>query len=199
MYQYKGVYMYNNQFSSCPYYMNQAGYPYYYAKWRNTAQKFTAFSGTVTRIEDFYPGQDDASAGCYKLMSLENIDRGPVNFVISPGTYFVDHEVVEVGDEVTGFYDANAPALLIYPPQYPAIVMAKDTVYQRVTVDYFNNQLISSDGNLQLNIAPSTEVILTNDQLFNRYPGNRNLIIVYGPTTMSIPAQTTPYKIIVLC
>lgn len=139
--------MYNNQFPCCPYYMNQAAYPYFNAKWRNTAPKFAAFSGTVTRIEDFYPSQDDASVGCYKLMSLESIDKGPVNFVISPGTYFVDHEVVEVGDEVTGFYDANAPALLIYPPQYPAIVMAKDTVYQNVTVDYFNNQLISSDGN----------------------------------------------------
>ena len=191
--------MYNNQFHCCPYYMNKAAYPYFNAMWRNTAPKFTAFSGTVTGIEDFYPGQDDASAGCYKLMSLENIDRGPVNFVISPGTYFVNHEEVEVGDEETGFYDANALHLLIYPPQYPAIVMAKDTVYQNVTVDYFNNQLISSDGNLKLNIDISTEVILTNDQIFNRYPGNKNLIVVYGPTTMSIPAQTTPYKIIVLC
>ena len=191
--------MYNKQFSSCPYYMNQFAYPTFNAWWRANAQKFAAVSGTVTRIEDFNPGQDDVSAGCYKLMSLESKDMGPVNFVISPETYFVDHEVVEVGDEVTGFYDANAPAILIYPPQYPAIVMAKDTEYQNVTVDYFNNQLISSDGNLRLNIAPSTEVIMTNNQPFNRYAGNRNLIVVYGPTTMSIPAQTTPYKIIVLC
>jgi hypothetical protein len=191
--------MYNKQFTCCPCYINQAAYPSFNTKLRNNIQKFAAFSGTVTRIEDFYTGQNDASAGCYKLMSLENKDRGPVNFVISPETYFVDHELVEVGDEVTGFYDANAPAILIYPPQYPAIVMAKDTEYQNVTVDYFNNQLISSDGNLKLNIAPSTELILTNDQLFNRYPGNRNLIVVYGPTTKSIPAQTTPYKIVVLC
>lgn len=189
----------NNQFACCPYYMNPAASPSFNAKWRNISQKFAAFSGTVTRIEDFNPGQNDASAGCYKLMSVENKYMGPVNFVISPGTYFVDHEVVEVGDEVTGFYDANAPAILIYPPQYPAIVMAKDTEYQNVTVDYFNNQLVSSDGNLKLNISPSTEVILTNDQLFSKYPGNRNLIVVYGPTTRSIPAQTTPYKIIVLC
>lgn len=191
--------MHNRQFSCCPYYMNQAAYPSFNAKLRNEVQKFAAFSGTVTRIEDFSPSPSDVSGGCYKLMSLESKDKGPVNFVISPGTYFVDHEVIDVGDEVTGFYDANAPAILIYPPQYPAIVMAKDTEYQNVIVDYFNNQLISSDGNLKLNIAPSTEVILTNDQPFNRYPGNRNLIVVYGPTTMSIPAQTTPYKIIVLC
>jgi hypothetical protein len=184
--------MYNNQFSYCPYYMEQPTY-------RNKMQSFAAFSGTVTRIEDFNQGQNVASAGCYKLMSLESKDRGPANFVISPETYFVDHEVVEVGDKVTGFYDANAPTILIYPPQYPAIVMAKDTEYQNVTVDYFNNQLVSSGGNLKLNIAPTTEVILTNDQPFDRYPGNRNLIVVYGPTTKSIPAQTTPYKIIVLC
>jgi hypothetical protein len=179
--------------------MNQAAYPFFNTKWRNNAQKFAAFSGTVTRIEDFNPSQNAAAAGCYKLMSLENKDMGPVNFVISPGTYFIDHEVVEIGDNVTGFYDATAPALLIYPPQYPAIVIAKDTEFQTVTVDYFNNQLINSDGNLKLNIAPSTEVILTNDQLFNSYPGNKNLIVVFGPTTMSIPAETTPYKIVVLC
>ncbi|MVX65306.1 hypothetical protein GKZ28_16560 [Clostridium chromiireducens] len=191
--------MYNNQFPCCPYYRNQSTYPYFNATWRNAEPAFAAFSGTVTRIEDFYPAQDDASVGCYKLMSLENVNRGPVNFVISPETYFVDHEVVEVRDEVTGFYDANAPALLIYPPQYPAIVIAKDTGDQNVTVDYFNNQLISNDGNLKLNIAPSTKVILRNDQPFSRYPGNRNLIVIYGPTTKSIPAQTTPYEIILLC
>ena len=191
--------MHNRQSFCCPYYMNRAHYPSFNAKLRNKVQKFTDFSGTVIKIEDFSPSPSDASGGCYKLMSLENKDKGPVNFVISPGTYFVDHEAVEVGDEVTGFYDTNAPAILIYPPQYPAIVMAKDIEYQNVIVDYFNNQLISSEGNLKLNIAPSTEVVLTNDQLFNKYPGNKNLIVAYGPTTMSIPAQTTPYKIIVLC
>lgn len=191
--------MHNRQFPCCPYYMNQAAYHCSNAKWRIEAQKFAAFSGTVTRIEDFSPSPSDVSGGCYKLMSLESPNKGPVNFVISPGTYFVDHEVIEAGDRVTGFYDSNAPALLIYPPQYAAIVMAKYTRNQNVKVDYFNNQLISSHGNLKLNIAPSTKIILTNDQLFNRYPGNRNLIVVYGPSTKSIPAQTTPYKIIVLC
>ena len=112
---------------------------------RNKVQKFAAFSGIVTRIEDFSPSPSDASEGCYKLMSLENKDKGPVNFVVIPTTYFVDHEMVEVGDGVTGFYDSNAPAPIIYPPQYPAIVMTKDSLYQNVKVDHFNSQLISSD------------------------------------------------------
>ncbi|WP_459482524.1 hypothetical protein [Clostridium saccharoperbutylacetonicum] len=44
-----------------------------------------------------------------------------------------------------------------------------------------------------------TEVILTNEQIFDKFPRNKNLIVDYGHTTMSIPAQTTPYKSIVLC
>lgn len=191
--------MHTNQYFFCPYPMNQDANLSFNSSWRNTTQKFASFSGTVTMIEDFYTGQNDSSIGCYKMMSLENMDMGIVNFIISPETYFVNHSVIELGDKVTGFYDANAPVPLIYPPQYRAIVIAKNTESENVTVDYFNSELISSDGNLKLNIAPSTEVILTNDQIFNRYPGNRNLIVVYGPTTFSIPAQTTPYKIIVLC
>ncbi|MHC1682680.1 MAG: hypothetical protein AB6733_07000 [Clostridiaceae bacterium] len=191
--------MYNNQFLCCPYYMNQSANTSFNSKWRNISIKFAPVSGTVTRIEDFSISENDASAGCYKLMSLETIDGGPVNFVISPETYFVNHEMIEVGDKVTGFFNVNAPVPLIYPPQYSAIVISKDTASQNVTVDFFNNQLLSSDGNLKLNIAPSTEIILRNDQPFNKCPVNKYLIVLYGPTTKSIPAQTTPYKIIVLC
>ncbi|ERI93340.1 hypothetical protein HMPREF1982_01764 [Clostridiales bacterium oral taxon 876 str. F0540] len=177
-----------------------SSYPFYCPyKWRIDTQKFAAVTGIVTRIEDFNQSPNDASSGCYKLMSIESKDKGPVNFVISPETYFVDYEVIEEGDTVTGFYDANAPAILIYPPQYPAIVVAKDTEYQNVAVDYFDDQLVSSNGSLKLNLAPSTEIILKNNQPFNRYPGNRNLIVIYGPSTKSIPAQTTPYKVIVMC
>ena len=66
-------------------------------------------------------------------------------------------------------------------------------------VSFFNSQLLSSDGSLRLNIAPSTQILLENGQLFNRNPANRNLIVVYGATTRSIPAQTTPSQIIVMC
>jgi hypothetical protein len=93
----------------------------------------------------------------------------------------------------------DVPVPLIFPPQYRAVIMVKDTPYQNVKVDYFNSQLESSDGKLKLNIAPSTQIVLRNGQAFTRYPSNRNLIVVYGPTTKSIPAQTTPYKIIVVC
>jgi len=161
--------------------------------------KFQSFSGFITMIDDFLINESGEGAGCYKLMTVEDGYGAIVNFVVEPATYFVDHVMVRVGDKVTGFYDANAPVPMIFPPQYRAIVMAKDTPYRNVTVDYFNSQLVSSDNNLRLNLSPFTQIVLRNDQAFNRNPANRNLIVIYGATTKSIPAQTTPYKIIVMC
>lgn len=177
-----------------------------YAIWKRSLREyggrkmttFGLFYGIITRIDDFRTGTGEAT-GCYKLMTVQNREGSIVNFVITPNTYFVDHTMVAVGDMVVGFYDANAPVPLIYPPQYRAIVISRLVLGQNVKVDYFNEQLVSSDGTLKLNIAPFTQIILENNQAFTANLANRNLIVVYGPTTRSIPAQTTPYKIIVLC
>ncbi|GFZ87605.1 hypothetical protein GCM10010978_29240 [Compostibacillus humi] len=160
---------------------------------------FYSFHGTVTLIRGFFISPNDADAGCYKLFTLENESGQIVNFIVSPDTYFVDHETVTVGDRVTGYYDGDAPVILIYPPQYPALVMVKENSNQSVKVDYFNSQLLSSDGQLRLNISPNTRIFLTNGQLFTGNLANRDLVVVYGASTKSIPAQTTPNKIIVLC
>jgi hypothetical protein len=159
---------------------------------------FGSFYGIITMISDFLTGDEEA-AGCNKLISVRNREGSIVNFVVTPATYFVDHAMVAVGNVVIGFYDANAPVPLIYPPQYRAIVMAKVTQNINVKVDFFNRQLVSSDGTLKLNIGPFTKIILENDQAFTGNPANRNLIVVYGAATMSIPAQTTPYRIVVMC
>ncbi|MDX1806594.1 MAG: hypothetical protein R3267_06185 [Paenisporosarcina sp.] len=161
--------------------------------------KFFSFQGTVTSINEFITGANDESEGCYTILSVDNGAGTSVNFVISPDTYFVDHAMVMIGDQVTGYYDGNAPVPLIYPPQYRALIMVKDNPYQNVKVDYFNRQLVSGDGQLKLNLSPYTPIVLTNGQAFTKNPANRNLIAIYGPTTRSIPAQTTPYRIIVWC
>ncbi|EMR05398.1 hypothetical protein C772_02631 [Bhargavaea cecembensis DSE10] len=160
---------------------------------------FYSFHGTVTMISDFNPGFAPESAGCHQLFTLENELGSIVNFVVSPSTYFMDHEIIHVGDRVTGYYNGDLPVILIYPPQYQALVMVRDHPDQNITVDHFDNELLSSDGDLKLNLSSYTQMLLTNGQLFSRYPGGRDLIVQYGPTTRSIPAQTTPYRIIVLC
>ncbi|WIV13270.1 hypothetical protein [Proteiniborus sp. MB09-C3] len=157
-----------------------------------------SFYGVITNIYDTGSGTEE-SIGCYKIMTVQASDKSIVNFVITPTTYFVDHAMMSIGDTVIGYYDLNAAVPLIYPPQLQAIVMAKLVSEYNVKVDYFDEQLISSDGTLKLNIAPSTQIILENGQSFTGNPANHDLIVLYGPTTRSIPAQTTPYKIIVIC
>ncbi len=159
---------------------------------------FGSFFGIVTNISDFRTG-NEAQLGCYKLMTVQNNDGNTVNFVITPTTYFVDHVIISVGNSVAGFYDLNAPVPLIYPPQYRAVVMAILTQNQNVKVDFFDNQLISSDSTLKLIISPFNQIIQENGQVFTANSTNKNLIVVFGASTMSIPAQTVPYKIIVIC
>lgn len=159
---------------------------------------YGSFTGVVMDIQDFWREAGEP-AGCVKLMTLADSRGDTANFVVMPDTYFVDHAMVKSKDHVTGFYDAAAPVPMIYPPQYVAVVMAKMVVGRQVTVDYFGRDLISSDGQLQLNIGPDTAVMLENGQAFSGRPIGRDLAVTYGPVTRSIPAQTTPYQIVVLC
>lgn len=159
--------------------------------------KFYSFSGFVSAIHEY--AYENEGAGCYKLMSITDRSGDVVNFIISPDTYFTDQEIIRVGDFATGYYDGNAPAILIYPPQYSALIVFKYDPNKNVKVAYFNNQLVSDDGQLKLNITPTTSIMLRNGQPFTGNPANRNLIVFYGPSTRSIPAQTTPTKIIVWC
>lgn len=159
---------------------------------------FQSFSGQVTSIDD-YPAYGTEDSGCQKFITVENDDGMVAHFIASPDTYFVDNKLVSIGDFITGYYDADRPMILIYPPQYPALVIVKHSPYKNVKVAYFNEQLISSDGLLQLHLTPDIPLRLTNGQAFTQNPANRNLIVSYGRTTKSIPAMTTPYDIIVYC
>jgi hypothetical protein len=159
---------------------------------------YGSFSGVLTAIQDVGEAFGTDS-GCVKLMTLMGQQGAVANFVVSPDTYFVDHAMLRRGDTVTGFYDAAAPVPLIYPPQYRALVMARTSPQRQVAVDWFGPTLISSDGNLKLNVGPRTAVVLENGQAFTGSLGNRDLAAVYSFTTRSIPAQTTPSQIVVLC
>ena len=63
----------------------------------------------------------------------------------------------------------------------------------------FDDNLESLDGTLKLNIGRSTEIVTSNGQPYDCSLAAQTLIVYYGVTTRSIPAQTTPRKIIVIC
>lgn len=163
------------------------------------AMQFLSFTGTVKEIQSFENRMNGNTLTCMQMFTVEGEQGEIVNFLVSPQTYFVHHEMIRKGDQITSYYDANAPAPLIYPPQYYAIVIAKENPQYFVKVAYFNNYLVSSDGQLQLNKGRETRILLENGQKFEGAIQNHHLVVLYGPTTRSIPAQTTPYEIIVLC
>ena len=159
---------------------------------------FKSFVGTITMIENFWVSNPQ-DKGCYKLITVQNSEGNIVNFVVEPRTYFVNHFTAQIGDLIEGFYDGDAPVPLIYPPQYRAIVIAKIDHFTSVKVDYFDENYLSSDNALKLNISPTTQILTMNNQLLNENPANHNLIVQYNFLTKSIPAQTTPIIIIVMC
>lgn len=159
---------------------------------------FKSITGRITQIENFGT-PSSPQFGCTQMMSVTDRNGMVNNFILSPGTYFIDHAMVRRGDTVTAFYNADLPVPLIFPPQYQAVVVNVNSPYQSVKVDYFDSRLLSSDGTLMLNLARNSLVTLTNDQRFIGNPANHNLIVIYTASTRSIPAQTTPERVIVLC
>jgi len=70
---------------------------------------------------------------------------------------------------------------------------------QMVDVDYYNRSLMNQDMTLQLNLDGSVDITTTNNQRFLGSPAGNDLVVVYTSSTRSIPAQTTPARIVVLC
>lgn len=135
---------------------------------------------------------------CNQTITLRTMN-GIVHFILSPGTYVTDNTPLRIGMRVTAFYDANQPVPLIYPPQYQAAFISRTEPGETVVISYFDNNLLSEEIQLQLNIAPSVRVTTANGQRFNCNPGDNLLMVYYSASTRSIPAQTTPERIIVFC
>lgn len=154
--------------------------------------KFGSVTGTVTKITDF-EGVEGS-----KFILLENEEGIVGNIVVSNETYILNKSEITVGSVVTGYYDANAPMILIYPPQYKAEVVVVNKEGENVKVDRFNEELVSSDNLLKLNVLDDTEIVSKDGNPFDGELANRNLVVVYDVSTRSIPAQTNPIKVVVL-
>lgn len=146
-------------------------------------------------VQSIRPFQNEC---CQQMLTLQTPD-GIVQFVISPTTYVMDDVRLRPGMTVSAFYDSNLPIPLIFPPQYQAAFIGRKNPNETIIIDTFDGELISSNNSLRLNVARSTDVVTSNGQTFTCPLGNHLLIVYYTATTRSIPAQTTPRRIIVMC
>ncbi len=135
---------------------------------------------------------------CSQTMSLRT-ENGIVNFMIGPETHIIDNRPLRAGLRVAAFYDASLPVPLIFPPQYRAQIVTVLVRDEQIMLNEFDRNLTAKDGSLQLNIARNTIVDTLNGQRVSCNPGNRTLLVYYTTTTRSIPPQTTPRRIVILC
>lgn len=159
---------------------------------------YIPYEGTIVEINSF-DTSTRRNRGCSQLVTVEDMDGNIANFIVSPDTYVVDMVTLYEGMEVLFFYDGSLPVPLIYPPRYQAAIVTEKQEGVHVIAGYFNYILLNQEASLRLNIGPNTVVVTKNNQTFLGNPANKNLIVFYRSTTRSIPAQTNPDRIIVMC
>lgn len=156
-----------------------------------TQSKFIPVTGTIQQISHL-------TNDCCSFLVTIRTNRGITNLTLSPSTYVIDNVQLRSGMQIIGFYDANAPVALIFPPQFRAIVIGR-LFRENIAFNFFDEDLVALDHSLALNLRNNTQVITANGQRYTCSVGNRLLIVFYTITTRSVPPQTTPKRIIVIC
>ncbi len=159
---------------------------------------YLPFTGIVKEINPYVDSQGKAIDGLQFVLT-EAEEGGLVNFRVTSDTYYVTDKELYVGAAITGFYDAKAPQILIYPAQPEAKVLAVDLPEgQNIKVDTFKEDIVSVDNQLKLNISNETKVVLQSGEAYTGELAGKNLVVLYTVSTRSIPAQTSPLSVTVL-
>ncbi len=161
---------------------------------------YGSFTGTVTEVAPYYGADGKTPVEGKVIVSVEDKDGMQADFIVSQDTPRLTDTKPQAGEAFTGWYDAARPMIMIYPPRYTPDVIQVGALAegQNVKVDRFDEGLLASEGSLKLNVGKDTEVVNPDGTAFEGNIAERNLAVVYGPTTRSIPAQTTPIRVIVL-
>ena len=124
------------------------------------------------------------------------------NIAVGEETVVVDNTGKRVelkeGMNFTAYVDGNKPMILIYPPQYsPDLVIVQTEEIGFAEVAQFDENF--ANESLKLNISDETVIEnLSGTAVEAKNIVGVNVAVFYKFTTFSIPAQTTPSKIIVL-
>lgn len=108
---------------------------------------------------------------------------------------------IEKGQKIRGFYRKDMPMILIYPPAITPelLVVSNQDSKNSIKHSYFDENNVSIDNNLKLNLSDTTLIVDKHGNKVNADKiKNMDLIVIYDVTTRSIPAQTNPLKVIVL-
>ncbi|ARK26274.1 copper amine oxidase [Sporosarcina sp. P37] len=104
------------------------------------------------------------------------------------------------GDKVSAYVYSDKPMILIYPPQYsPDAVIVETDKTGTAAVGRFNDELVDPHLKLRLTVDENTELLtVSGKQVKAGDLKGKDLLVFYTASTKSIPAQTTPEKVVVL-
>lgn len=159
--------------------------------------QFIPVTGTITQIT---PSADigGKTCGCSLSMTVQSFYQGVNVFTVTGDTYVVNNTQLRPGDQAIFFYDGNAPATLIYPPRFKAVVAAKSGRFQYYLGE-FNNNFTSSDQTIRLNSDAPIPFLLPNGQPYSGSIAGKTVLVEYTTSTRSVPALVTPERVIVFC
>lgn len=155
---------------------------------------FVKMAGTIDSVDV------RNNATYYTMRDGENINV----LVVTADTLVFDNTGKKVelkkGDKILAHTYANKPALAIYPPQYsPEVVIVETEEMGFAAVGTFDKDLLDANLLLKLNVSEETELSsLSGKEVTIANLAEQNLLVFYTITTRSIPAQTSPSKVVVL-
>lgn len=147
----------------------------------------------------------------FSIWAENNLEEGLDKLVahISKDVVLLDEETTSIvskdnikeGMKVSIYFEKNTPMAMSYPPQLaPSLVVirSEETNYN-IKVEKFNESLTSVDNWLKLNISEETKLIdLNGERIEKEDLKNKDLVVFYGASTRSIPAQTTPIAVVAI-
>lgn len=159
---------------------------------------FTLVEGIIVDMNAARVSGDNLD-GCSLYFTVEDDDGNTSVFLVTKDTCVIDGVTLKEGMRAGFWYRTDAPIPLIYPPQYYAVVAARIRIDRNINVSHYDDSLVNAEQSLQLRLDGSVSMRIANQQIFLGSPAGRDLAVVYTTSTRSIPAQTTPIQIVVLC
>lgn len=136
-------------------------------------------------------------------------ENNTVNFVVNEDTLVYDNNgnkkaLSDVAENasITVFSDSYAPVTLNLPVQYTAkVIVINGEDGENVNVDTYaadEEGFTNFANTLNVKTDEATKVVDKDDKKYDGELDKNDLIVFYGVSTRSIPAQTTATKIVVL-
>lgn len=149
-----------------------------------TENKYISFTGQVTEAADnIITVKENDNAIMFHLGTM---------IIGTKDGQIMEAKDIKAGDKITAVYTTNTPMALSYPGQMTPNIILVHNSDNSIKVDKFNEDMVSSDGSLKLITDDNTklEAYKTKQVITQKDLKNKDLLVIYGATTRSIPAQT---------